>query len=208
MSFSLRRQGILYVLSAPSGGGKSSILRAMRAEDPALGYSVSATTRPPRPGEVNGRDYNFYSDAEFDELIRQEAFYEWAHVHARRYGTLRRIVDAELDAGRDVILDIDVQGGFGIKKLRPDSVLVFLLPPSMEILEERLRGRKSDSEDVIELRLRNAREEIANALKYDYVVINEDFNTAVTRCRAILQAERARASRLTILQSGQEISRQ
>lgn len=205
MSIEIQRTGILFVLSAPSGGGKSTVLKALRAEDASLGYSVSATTRPPRPGETHGKDYFFYSVEEFHRLIRQKAFYEWAVVHKHLYGTLRKVVDAELDAGRDVLLDIDVQGGLSIKRLRPDAVLIFLLPPSMAVLETRLRGRKSDSDEVIDLRLRNARHELTFAPQYDYALINEDLARTLHDVRSILEAERMAASRLKILTEGEDV---
>lgn len=205
MSIEIQRTGILFVLSAPSGGGKSTVLKALRAEDATLGYSVSATTRPPRPGETHGKDYFFYSVEEFHRLIRQKAFYEWAVVHKHLYGTLRKVVDAELDAGRDVLLDIDVQGGLSIKRLRPDAVLIFLLPPSMAVLETRLRGRKSDSNEVIELRLRNARHELTFTPQYDYALINEDLTRTVHDVRSIIEGERMAASRLKILTEGEDI---
>lgn len=205
MSIEIQRTGILFVLSAPSGGGKSTVLKALRAENATLGYSVSATTRPPRPGETHGKDYFFYSVEEFHRLIRQKAFYEWAVVHKHLYGTLRKVVDAELDAGRDVLLDIDVQGGLSIKRLRPDAVLIFLLPPSMAVLETRLRGRKSDSNEVIELRLRNARHELTFTPQYDYALINEDLTRTVHDVRSIIEGERMAASRLKILTEGEDI---
>lgn len=205
MKIEIQRQGILFVLSAPSGGGKSTILKALRAQDSSLGYSVSATTRPPRASEQHGRDYYFYSEDQFESLIRQKAFYEWAHVHGYRYGTLRNVVDAELEKGLDVSMDIDVQGGLSIKRMRPDAVLVFLVPPSMEVLEQRLRGRKSDAEDVIALRLRNAQDELVHAPDYDYVVVNDQLDATVETVRSILAAERTRSPRLTVLKGGQDV---
>lgn len=205
MNLEIKRQGILFVVSAPSGGGKSTVLKALRAQDPTLGYSVSATTRPPRPGEEHGKDYYFYSEDQFQDLIRQKAFYEWASVHERHYGTMRKVVDAELDRGLDVSMDIDVQGGLAIKRMRPDAVLIFLVPPTMEVLEKRLRGRKSDAEDVIALRLRNAHDELAHAPDYDYVVVNDVLEQTVDTVRSIIAAERSRAPRLTILKGGQDV---
>ena len=138
-------------------------------------------------------------------MIRQKAFYEWAMVHNHLYGTQRRVVDAEIQKGRDVLFDIDVQGGLNIKRQRPESVLIFLLPPSMSVLETRLRGRKSDSDDVIAVRLRNSRQEMAHALQYDYVLVNDDLDRAVDSVRAIIAAERARSSRLVISSDGEDL---
>jgi len=205
VSIEIRRHGVLFVVSAPSGGGKSTVIERLRKDDPSLGYSVSATTRPPRAGEVHGKSYYFFSDAEFDDLIRKQSFYEWAHVHNRRYGTLRHVVDAELAQGHDVLLDIDVQGGLKIKRTRDDAVLIFLLPPSMSVLEQRLRGRKSDSDDVIAVRLANARKELACALAYDYALVNDNLDEAVSAVRSIVDAERRRAARLTILTEGEDV---
>ncbi len=205
MNLQIVRQGILFVLSAPSGGGKSTVLKALRGQDPTLGYSVSATTRPPRPGEQHGKDYFFYTTDQFEALIRLKAFYEWARVHDHLYGTMREVVDAELDKGLDVTLDIDVQGGLAIKRMRPDSVLIFLVPPSMEVLENRLRGRKSDPEDVIALRLRNARLELAHAPEYDYIVVNDRLQDTLDAVAAIIRAERAKTSRITLLNQGEDV---
>lgn len=205
MTISIERKGMLVVLSAPSGGGKSTVLKTLRAEDPSLGYSVSATTRPPRGEEINGKDYHFITNEEFDRRVQRKEFYEWAFVHGNRYGTLRSVVDEELRRGHDVLLDIDVQGGLAIKKMRPDAVLIFLLPPSLDVLEQRLRGRKTDNPADIELRLRNARKEVCHVHDYDFAVLNDDLRNAVAGVRAVVAAERQRASRLTVLTHGEDI---
>ena len=160
---------MLIVLAAPSGGGKSTVARALLNADPHLGYSISTTSRPPRHDEVDGRDYFFVSEAEFSELMSAAAFYEWARVHENYYGTRRDIVDAKLDQGVDVVMDLDVTGSLNIQKLNPGAVLIFILPPSLDVLEQRLRRRATDDEGVILRRLQNARMEIHFAEKFDYV---------------------------------------
>ncbi|MGB9692165.1 MAG: guanylate kinase, partial [Candidatus Sumerlaeaceae bacterium] len=147
-------------------------------------------SRPPRPGEVDGRDYWFVSEEEFLRLIEQNAFYEWARVHDNYYGTRRDLVEEKLARGRDVVMDLDVVGGLTIKKLCDRSVLIYVLPPSLKVLEARLRARGTDSEPVIQKRLRNARHEINFAEKYDFVVINDDLDHTVTIIRRIIEAQR------------------
>lgn len=185
----LQRQSLLVVLSSPSGGGKSSVARALLASDPNMAYSISVTSRPPRGDEQPGCDYHFVSEQEFFSLIEQNAFYEWARVHDNLYGTLRKHVDEKLSEGRDVVLDLDVVGGLNLKKATPRAVLIFILPPSFEVLERRLRGRQTDSEEEIQKRLRNARNELNFAEKYDYVVLNEDLEATIAAIRGIIEAE-------------------
>lgn len=199
--FQLKRTGILLVVSAPSGGGKSTIIRALMQADPKLSYSVSATTRKPRTGEVNGRDYHFLKEAEFDRLMREEQFYEYARVHGNMYGTLRSEVDARLAMGLDVVLDIDVQGSTSIKRRAPECVTVFILPPSLEELEKRIRDRGLNDEDDIQQRLVNARIEISRAPSYDYVLINRDLDDTINKMETVINAERFRAKRLSISDS-------
>lgn len=191
----LQRRGLLYVLSSPSGAGKSTIARMLLESDDGVALSVSATTRPMRPGEVHGKDYFFVTDEEFDRMVEAGEFLEWAHVFGRRYGTLNAEVRKTLAAGQDVLLDIDWQGTQQLKQVDPDIVRVFILPPSMEELERRLRHRGTDSEEVIEGRMSRAAAEISHWAEYDYVLINND----AERCRSlvlnILKAERLKASR-------------
>ncbi|MBX7246811.1 MAG: guanylate kinase [Candidatus Sumerlaeaceae bacterium] len=182
--------GILIVLSSPSGGGKSSICKALLESDPNLEYSISVTSRPPRGDEVNGRDYEFVSVEEFHNLIAQDAFYEWAKVHGNFYGTRKSRVDEKLARGKDVVLDLDVVGGLNLKKANSHAVLIFVLPPSMDVLEKRLRGRKTDGEEQIQKRLINARNELNFASKYDYAVLNEDLQQTIAAIRRIVDAER------------------
>ena len=202
MSNEIARRGILLVLSSPSGGGKTSIGRALRVTDPNLGLSISLTTRPAREGEIDGRDYHFVSDARFDEAVRGDELIEHAEVFGARYGTPRAPVEAALAAGRDLLFDIDWQGTRQLRTALPgDVVSVFILPPSLAELERRLRARRADDEATVRRRMGRAAAEIAHWDEYDYVVVNRDFDLAVASVRAILAAERLRRTRQTGLAS-------
>jgi guanylate kinase len=189
-------QGILLVISAPSGTGKSSIVRGLMASVPGIRFSVSFTTRPRRAGEEDGREYRFVDDARFDAMVASGAFLEWAHVFARRYGTGREETEAALGRGEDLLLDIDVQGARRVRESGIPAVSVFLLPPDFETLESRLRSRASDDEGQIARRLALARQEAAEFRHYDYLVINDELERAVADLRSIVLAERLRRSRL------------
>ncbi|MCC6547646.1 guanylate kinase [Candidatus Sumerlaeota bacterium] len=189
---------MLTIISAPSGGGKSTLLRALLAAEPSLYYSISATTRVRRGPEVHGQDYYFYSEEEFVKLRDNNGFYEWAVVHGNLYGTLKSEVDAKLSQGRDVIMDIDVKGSMSMKKEIPDCTTIFILPPSMVTLEKRLRDRGTDDEATIQRRLTNAREEVREAFRYDYILVNQELDKTVQSMRNIIAAQRFRASRTLI----------
>jgi guanylate kinase len=195
----LKRRGLLFVLSSPSGAGKSTIARMILEADDGIGLSVSATTRPIRAGEVDGEDYHFVSNDEFDELIASGAFLEWAHVFGHRYGTLKSEVMKQIESGRDVLLDIDWQGTQQLKQVDPDIVRVFILPPSMEELERRLRTRATDSEEVIASRMARAAAEISHWAEYDYVFINDDAEHCRKLVHTVLKAERLKATRRIFL---------
>jgi guanylate kinase len=194
MSSEPARPGLLLVLSAPSGAGKTTLAHRFRATHPDAVFSISATTRPPRGAERDGVDYHFVTPERFSELVAAGAFAEHAEVHGHRYGTLRAIVDEALSAGRIALFDIDVQGGASLRAAWPrQAAAVVILPPSVGELERRLRGRSTDSELVIQRRLDAARAEVARGLEtYDYVVVNDDLEKALGRLDAIARHERAR----------------
>lgn len=184
--------GNLFVVAAPSGAGKSSLVKALKAQDDQIQPSVSHTTRPARGQEQDGREYFFVSDATFDQMVLDNQFVEWAHVHGRRYGTSREAIESRISAGGDVVLEIDFQGALQIKRLFANAVLVFILPPSWEELRARLQRRGEDSAEVIALRLENAATEMAQAREFDFVIINELFETALNDLKAIVHAQRLR----------------
>ena len=163
-------------IDGPAGAGKSEIVKTVLKKHPDVRLSVSCTTRAPRPGEVDGVSYHFVDDARFDELVKEDAFYEWAHVHQNRYGTLKSVVQKELEAGRDLILEIDVQGCLQVLEQDPSAVGIFVSPPSRENLEKRLRARGTESEESIRVRLNNVAGEVATAYKYHYVIIHQDWS--------------------------------
>lgn len=187
-----KKQGILFVVSAPSGAGKTSLCRGITNSLEQLTHSISYATRKPRPGEIDGRDYYFVSQERFQNMIAAGDFAEWAEVHGNLYGTSRRVLDEMIAKGIDVILDIDTQGAAQIKSKYETAVFIFIMPPSLEILEERLRNRRSDDEPEIKKRLRRAREEIRDYTMYDYIIVNRDFDRALTELRSIVVAERSR----------------
>lgn len=193
----MRRRGLLIILSSPSGAGKSTLARRLMAWDPTLSFSVSATTRSPRPGEEDGREYYFRDRAAFEAMVAAGEMLEHAEVFGNLYGTPSAPVEARLAEGRDVILDIDWQGGQQVRrsKLAQDVVSIFILPPSIADLERRLRMRAQDSDAVIAGRMAKSRDEISHWGEYDYVVINRDIAVAEAELVTILQAERARAER-------------
>jgi guanylate kinase len=192
------RRGLMLVLSSPSGAGKTTLSRLLLERDSAITLSVSVTTRKPRPGEINGRDYHFIDDARFNAMVERGELLEWAEVFGSRYGTPRALVVQALAAGRDVLFDIDWQGTQQLReKGRDDLVSVFVLPPSIRDLEARLRSRAQDSDDVIRSRMSKAANEMSHWAEYDYVVINRDVWRAYEEVCAILAAERLKRERQT-----------
>jgi guanylate kinase len=189
------REGILFVISAPSGAGKTTLCKEIIDFFPSLRHSVSYTTRPQRPGEQDGIDYHFVTRTVFDAMVAQEAFAEWAEVHGNRYGTAIETLERFRSEGSDILLDIDCQGARQLKKSYRQGVFIFVLPPSLTELQRRLHGRNTDSPEVIARRIANARDEIREAVWYDYLVINDDFSQAFSELKSIVLAEGCRTSR-------------
>jgi guanylate kinase len=186
------KKGRLFVITAPSGAGKSSLIQAVLKEDPSLKLSTSYTTRAPRPGEQNGREYHFVEDGEFLAMRSRGEFLESAQVHGNRYGTAKRVIDEALKRGHDLLLEIDWQGARQVRKLHPDCVGIYVLPPSIEELERRMRTRGQDSEEVIQRRLANARDELTHVDEFKYRIINKDFEAAKGELSEIIRKERAK----------------
>lgn len=188
-------RGILYIVSAPSGAGKTSLVKALLKAEPAVRLSVSYTTRAPRPGEHEGRDYHFVSRERFLEMASQGEFLESAEVYGNFYGTSHGWIKGEIAGGRDLLLEIDWQGAAQVKKHFPDAVAIFVLPPSAHALRTRLTGRAQDSAEVIERRLAAAAEDIGHAVEFDYIIVNDDFDVALQELTAIVRASRLSAVR-------------
>jgi len=188
-------KGLLFVVTAPSGAGKSSLIRAALKEEPRLRLSVSYTTRAPRTGEEDGREYHFVDAQTFQAMTQRGEFLECAEVHGNHYGTSHQVIDAALARGEDLLLEIDWQGAEQVRRLYPDCVSIFILPPSVNELGRRMRARGLDSDAVIERRLANAREEMSHAAEFDYVIINAHFETAQRELLGVLRAEHVRTAR-------------
>lgn len=194
----IERRGLLLVLSSPSGAGKTSLARALLETDPEIGLSVSATTRKPRTGEVDGADYYFVDDDTFKAMIEDDAFLEWARVFGNYYGTPRAPIEEAVSKGRDVLFDIDWQGTQQLaERMAGDLVRVFVLPPSGEALEARLRQRAQDAAEVVAKRMAGAADEISHWAEYDYVIVNGDLDQSIAGLKAILTAERLKRERMT-----------
>jgi guanylate kinase len=188
-------KGLLYVITAPSGAGKSSLIAKLLTDEPGLTLSVSYTTRPPRPGEKDGREYNFVALKAFEAMLERGEFLESAEVHGHRYGTSQKVIDEVLARGGDLILEIDWQGAEQVRRLYPESIGIFILPPSMAELERRLRARAQDKEEVIRRRLANAVDEMSHAVEFKYAIINNNFDDARQDLRAVVRAERLATGR-------------
>ena len=188
-------QGLLFVVAAPSGAGKTSLVKALLENDAAIRLSVSYTTRSPRPGEVNGRDYHFVSIETFREMAGRGEFLESAEVYGNYYGTSQAWIAGEIAAGHDILLEIDWQGAAQVKKCFPEAATLFILPPSIDALRERLSGRGQDSQAVIEKRMAAARDDISHATEFEYIIVNDDFDQALLDFMAVVRASRLVALR-------------
>ena len=188
-------KGLLYVVTAPSGAGKSSLIKALLAQDPGLALSVSYTTRAPRPGEQDGREYHFVDLRRFQAMLERGEFLESAEVHGHRYGTSQKVIEQTRAAGKDLLLEIDWQGAEQVRRLHPDCIGIFILPPSLAELERRLRKRAQDSDAAIRRRLENAVEEMSHAVEFKYAIINNHFDDALRDIAALVRAERLATGR-------------
>ena len=189
-------RGLLVIISAPSGAGKTTLAKALVEAHPEVRLSVSHTTRKPRPGDREGVDYYFVDDETFDKMVEEGAFLEWAHVHANRYGTSHAEVKRLRDQGVDVLFDVDYQGGVSIMKVHEDAVSIFVMPPSFEVLEQRIRDRGTDTDEIIARRLSNARHEMRQYGSYSFVVVNDDLSEAREAVLGIYRAARHRKKRM------------
>ncbi len=192
----MNTQGLLIVISAPSGAGKTTICKGLLNEFPDLRFSVSCTTRPPRKGEKDGEDYHFISVKDFRDSIEKHEFVEWEEIYGHFYGTSKKDIEGLIQRGHDVILDIDTKGAGNVKSMYPEGVFVFIMPPSVEILGERLKKRGSETDDIIKMRFDRAMEEIRENERYDYVIFNDIINDSVDIMKSIYIAEKNRRSRL------------
>jgi guanylate kinase len=188
----LQKQANLFVLSGPSGVGKGTVLDRLLEDFKLIEYSVSATTRKPRPGEISGQDYFFLAEEEFLQMIREDRFIEWARVHNNYYGTPGEFVEKTLKAGKDIILEIDIQGARQVKRNYPDAIFIFLIPPSLEELRNRIEKRGSEDEINKDLRLKNAEGEMKELASYDYIIVNDQLTETVNKLKAIIIAEKCR----------------
>jgi guanylate kinase len=191
------RKNNIFIISAPSGAGKSTLVELLLSQNKELFFSISHTTRPARPGEMNGVEYFFVSEDSFRQMIQEEEFFEWAQVHGYYYGTSRGMVKQAEHRGNDLILDIDVQGAMKVKQLFPEATSIFILPPSFEVLRERLQRRQKDTEQQIAKRIENARQEIQYCYQYDYIVINRELHAAFEDLSSIIRSQSCRRENLS-----------
>jgi len=194
-----KKKGMVIIMSAPSGAGKTSICDAVVKKNKNIVYSISTTTRAPRKGEKNGKEYFFVTEAKFKDEIKQKQFAEWAKVHNNYYGTSKKILESIISKGKDVLLDIDVQGAIKIKKQYKDALMIFIMTPSLKILKQRLIKRNKDTKEVINIRLKNAEKEISYIDKYDYLVINDKLNESIKQVENIINCSRLSTKRNKVI---------
>ena len=199
----MKNKGMIIIVSAPSGAGKTSICDALIKSDKNIVYSVSTTTRNPRKGEKNGREYFFVSDNEFKNMVKKKMFVEWAKVHDHFYGTSKKVLEQTLSKGKDILLDIDVQGAVKIKKQYKDALMIFITTPTLKILKERLIKRNKDSMDVIKTRVANAKKELTYLPKYDYLILNDKLDESIKNVKSVICAERLSIKRNKVNIGGQ-----
>ncbi len=195
-------KGHIFVVTAPSGAGKTSLVRALLEADRQVQLSISYTTRAPRPGEENGKDYHFVGEKTFLEMLTRGDFLESAEVYGNRYGTSQPWIEGVVNSGADILLEIDWQGAAQVRRIFPEAVGIFILPPSLEVLTERLKGRGTDSAEVIARRLAAARDDIGHVEEFDYVIINDDFNTALQELQSVIRAQRLKMDRQLLRHAG------
>ncbi len=186
----MKKKGMIIIVSAPSGAGKTSICDALIKSDKNIVYSVSTTTREPRKGEKNGREYFFVNDSEFTKMVKANMFVEWAKVHDHFYGTSKKVLEQTINKGKDILLDIDVQGAVKIKKQYKEALMIFITTPSLKILKERLIKRNKDSLEVIKRRIENAKKELTYLPKYDYLILNDKLDKSIQEVKSVICAER------------------
>jgi len=191
----MQQRGQIFVITAPSGTGKTTIIRAIRERGIGVGYCVSHTTREPRHGEIPGKHYHFITRRDFESMVDAGQFIEWAHVYGHLYGTSYSSMESQLSSGKDILLDLDIQGSEAIKRRFPESLSIFILPPSIEALKERLKKRGANDTKDVDLRMKKAAEEIMGFGEYDFIVVNDDLEQAVHEIEAIILSERARTKR-------------
>ena len=198
----MKKKGMIIIVSAPSGAGKTSICDALIESDKNIVYSVSTTTREPRKGEKNGREYYFVNDIEFKKMVKKNLFVEWAKVHDHFYGTSKKVLEQTINKGKDILLDIDVQGAVKIKKQYKDALMIFITTPTLKILKERLINRNKDSLEVIKTRLENAKKELTYLPKYDYLILNDKLDESIKKAKSIICAERLSIKRNKNIRGG------
>ena len=200
----MKKKGMIIIVSAPSGAGKTSICDALIESDKNIVYSVSTTTREPRKGEKNGKEYYFVNDSDFKKMVKKKMFVEWAKVHDHFYGTSKKVLDQTINKGKDILLDIDVQGAVKIKKQYKNALMIFITTPTLKVLKERLIKRNKDSLEVIKMRVENAKRELTYLPKYDYLILNDKLDESIKQAKSIICAERLSIKRNKNIRGGKQ----